>query len=78
MRSGDRCRQRVQLALDVAQHIVGALAAATAAGTDTELERELIERTHAIGGALANGFLGDGVADADVHAWGLLDEKNYH
>jgi len=64
--------------LHVAQNVAGTVAAATAAGTDPELERELVERTRAIGGALTYGSFGHGVADADVQAWSLLDEKDYH
>jgi hypothetical protein len=63
--------------MHVAQHVGGAIAAATATGADTELVGQVLERAHAVLGALANRSLGDGVAEADVQVVSFLTEKHY-
>jgi hypothetical protein len=62
--------------LDVAQQLGCAIAAAPAARAHAELEGELVERAGSVARALAHGFLGHGIADADVQTI-LLNEKYY-
>src|SRR5438067_12484740 len=61
----------------LAQHLARAVTAATAAGANAELVRELIDRAGPVAGAFANGFFGHGIADADVQSDSSV-EKDYH
>jgi hypothetical protein len=78
MRSGGESRKRGLLAVHVAQHLFRALAAASAARAHPELRAELLERAGAIAGAFSYGLLSNRVAEADVHAVILFNEKHYH
>src|SRR5213592_1287277 len=65
--------------LNVTQQVARAVAAAPATRADTELEGKLVQRAGTVSRAVAHGFLGDGVADADIQSSsGLLDKNNYH
>ncbi|HEY4773722.1 MAG TPA: hypothetical protein VIH40_02785, partial [Xanthobacteraceae bacterium] len=55
------------------QDLLGALAAAPAAGANAEHRRQIAQRAGAATGALAHFAFGDGVADADVHTRVLLE-----
>src|SRR5882672_1834039 len=58
--------------IHVTQQVARAVAAASAAGTHAELERQLVQRAGAVGCALANGLFSDCVADADVQVFASL------
>lgn len=51
----------------VAQHFFGEIGAAAALARATGQARQLAQAAHALGGGLADHFVGDGVADTDVH-----------
>ena len=66
MRTASSRRDERLGAVEIAQQLARAIAAASAPRADAKLEGELIQRASPFARALADGFFGDGIANADV------------